>query len=62
MTTNPDVRLGVMTTSSFRGYELFRDEMRAAGIHVGLAYDGDCAHCATCDEAWPCPTADGVRG
>ena len=56
------VRLGVMTTGTFGGYERFRDDMRAQGVHVGLAYTSDNPHCATCDEPWPCTAAtDMVR-
>lgn len=55
----PDVRLGVMIVSTFAGFERFRAEMRAQQIHIGLSYAGDDVHCATCDEAWPCSSAQG---
>lgn len=57
---NADVRHGELTAATFNGFEHFRHDMRAQQIHVGLSYTGDVACCATCDEPWPCPTAQGA--
>lgn len=54
MTTDP-IEVGLAEAN--RRVQGFADEMKEAGIHVGMSRGGDPPACVTCGERWPCPAS-----